>query len=75
MLAIVTTVLHGYISEKDHKIRTFVEGTNYLLVGRSEGHLILKEYNPASRKLVRGTTILKEPEGTVVLVERFAEID
>lgn len=74
MLVIVATVLHGALSERDHKVRTFIEGTNYLLVGRSEGQLILKEYDPTTQKLVRGTTILKEPAGTIVLVERLAEI-
>ena len=75
ILVIVATTLHGFASEKDHKVRTFIEGTNYLLVGRSEGQLILKRYDPAAKKIMRGTTILKEPEGTIVLVERFADID
>lgn len=75
LLVTLATFAHGYLKEDDLDKRVFVEGTNYLFVGRVSGQLVLKEYEPASKKFIDGRTILMQPGVTTVLVERKAEIE
>lgn len=74
LLVTLATFAHGYLKEGDLSKRIFVEGTNYLFVGRVSGQLVLKVYEPESKRFVSGRTILMQPGVTTVLVERQAEI-
>ncbi len=74
LLILIATYVHGGIVAKDQKQRTFISGTNRILIARSGDILITKEYDPATQSIDKTKTILVVVESTTTLVTQHAPI-
>lgn len=74
ILVLFSTFTHGYIREKELRTRLFVSGTNLIFVGKAGGQFVLKEYNPATKRIDKARTIVLQPSERTTLIERSAVI-
>lgn len=74
LLILVATWVHGGIWARDRPERTFIEGTDQIVVGRAGDALIVKEYDPAKRSIDTNRTALVKGDKTIVLVTRGAPV-
>ncbi len=67
--------VHGSILAKDQVRRTFISGTNLIVVLKSGDLLVTTAYDPETRTLVADSTTLVPISGNTVLVTRKAPVD
>lgn len=74
-LVLIGAFTHGAILARDQASRTFIGGTNQIVVLRSGDLLITKTYEPSSRSLVADRTALVLVSDVTMLESRKAPID
>ncbi|HVI60513.1 MAG TPA: hypothetical protein VM619_16785 [Luteimonas sp.] len=74
LLVLLATFTHGALTAKDQTKRTFIEGTNLMIVARSGDVLITKKYDPTRQSFDKDRTVLVVLDKSTTLVTREAPL-
>lgn len=75
VLVLGAAFAHGAIVARDQPSRTFIEGTNQIVVFKSGDIFVTKTYDPRARIVVPGSTVLVPITERTILVTRKAPIE
>ena len=74
LLTLAGSFTHGYYYARESPMRLFIQGTNDLVAGSFNGHLVIKRYDPLIGSIDKRRTALLSPNARLELETRAAPI-